>query len=297
MLGQSEKRWLALVALLAFLSLLASCNPKPTPHRTPEMQVTVMPTLSPEKLREAEKANERALAYHRERRLKEASQAYMEVLYLDPPREPTARGLELVKRFAPRLYTTPNEPFPLEDFAAIIHPEKPLIAYHMFWDDDIDYPDDNDPTDHEVVWVRYDPTSLEVTEVFAYYHGRILSAQEAVEDAQAHAQRPRINVQWGKHGSLPVGWERLDGEDILHNMKRTYERLHREGHRLLDHPLAKNWPRRFEGSWEDFIDFSRPVDPLALIEAKGMVMVSRWNNAVIDQYFLPYNFYPKREWP
>ena len=28
-----------------------------------------------------------------------------------------------------------------------------------------------------------------------------------------------------------------------------------------------------------------------------MISVSRWNNAVINQQFLPYNFRPKTEWP
>ena len=290
------------MALAAILSLLAACGPTPTPLVVREkavVEATATPAISPKRLREAEKENERALAYHRERRLKEASQVYMEVLALDPPRQPSPEELELARRFAPRIYITPSEPFPLEDFVVIVHPDRPFIAYHLFWDDDIDYPEDNDPTDHEVVWVEYDPVTLEVVNVFTYYHKRILTTQEAVEDAHAHAQRPRIEVQWGKHGSLPVGWEGIKAgvEPIEEDMRRTYERLHEEGHRLLDHPLAKDWPRKFTGSWKDFVDFSRHIDPVELIAAKGMVMVSRWSNAVIDQYFLPYNFYPKREWP
>ena len=292
--------WPMIVVLaLAF----SACAPAPRAFEdTPTSEATATPTMVGARraaplLREAERKNETALRFHRRRCLKDASQAYEEVLRLDPPRPPSPAELKLAKRFAPRLYVTPNEPFILEDFAVIIHPDKPFIAYHMFWDDDIDYPADNDPTDHEVVWVKYDPASLKVTGVCAYYHGRILSTEEAVEDARAHAQRPRIEVQWGKHGSLPVGWEEINGGSILRDMKRTYERLHEEGHRLPDHPLARGWPRKFEGSWEDFTNFSKLVDPLKLIEAKGMVAVSRWNNAVIDQYFLPYNFYPKQEWP
>jgi len=244
-----------------------------------------------------EEYDRRARWYHDERRLKEASADYAEVLRLDPPREPTEEELALIRRFTPCLYVTPSEPFPLVDFAAIMHPDKPIISYHMFWDDDIDFPSDNDPCDHEEVWVEYDPKTRDVQEVYTYYHGRILHTREAVEDARQHGGRPRINVQWGKHGSLPVGWEKMLGTAIYQDMRRTYRRLHTEGHRELNHPLARNWPRTFEGSWEDFIDFSKSVEPLELLDAKGMVMVSRWTNAVIDQYFLRYNFRGKKEWP
>ena len=30
-----------------------------------------------------------------------------------------------------------------------MHPQRRLIAYHFFWEDDIDFPEDNDPCDHE----------------------------------------------------------------------------------------------------------------------------------------------------
>ena len=241
--------------------------------------------------------NEQAVALHRERRLKEASELYAQLLKLEPPREPTEEERALTLRYAPRLFVTPTEFFPLKDFAAVLHPERPLIAYHMFWEDDIDYPDDNDPCDHEVMWVEYDAASGEVTGVYAYYHKEILSSQDAVADANAHDGRPWIGVQWGKHGSLIVGWEKMRARSIWLDMKSTYRRLHTQGHRQLDHPLARGWPRTFEGSWDDFVDFSQPVEPREWLETKGMIMVSRWPNAVIDQYFLPYNFYPKPEWP
>ena len=65
--------------------------------------------------------------------------------------------------FAPRLVLVRGEFFPLKDIAAILHPEKPIIAYHLFWEDDLGFPSDNDPCDHEVVWIEYDPASLRVT--------------------------------------------------------------------------------------------------------------------------------------
>ena len=247
----------------------------------------------------ATRKNRRAVAYHKERRLKEASALYVEVLRLDPPRQPTTGELARAKKYVPILYVTPTEPLPLRDLAVILHPERPLIAYHMFWEDDIDYPDDNDPCDHEVVWVAYDPENGRGTSVYAFYHNRLLSSQKAVEAANQNGGSPAIYVQWGKHGSLPEGWEslRVRWESIATDMRRTYERLHTKGHRALDHPLARDWPKKFDGDWEDFVDFSQVVEPLEWIEAKGMVMVSRWCNAVINQHFLRYNFFPKWEWP
>ena len=75
----------------------------------------------------------------------EASREYARALSLDPPRTPSAGELETIRRFAPRVYTTPAESFPLKDAAAVLHPSERLIAYHLFWEDDIDFPDDNDP--------------------------------------------------------------------------------------------------------------------------------------------------------
>ena len=47
----------------------------------------------------------------------------------------------------------------IRDLVAIHHPVQPWIAYHLFWGDDIDFPEDNDPADHEIVWVAYDPAT------------------------------------------------------------------------------------------------------------------------------------------
>ncbi len=91
--------------------------------------------------------------YHENRRLNEASREYARALALDPGRELTADEWTLARRFAPRLYTTPTEFFGLRDAAVVVHPDRRLIAYHLFWDDDIDFLEDTDPCDHEVIWV------------------------------------------------------------------------------------------------------------------------------------------------
>jgi hypothetical protein len=261
--------------------------------------------------------NQRAIAHHTRRSLDDASREYARTLELDPPRELTAAQWALIRRFAPRLYTTPAEFFPLKDFTVILHPAERLIAYHFFWGDDIDFPEDNDPCDHELIWVKYAGDNETLEGVWAYFHGRILAGGEtALRDARRHAMRPRVNVQWGKHGSLLAGWEQMkiiaeggDAERKYYPLEQsitlkqynegTYRKLSTEGRRLPDHPLGARlgWPPKFTGRWEDFTNFSRLIDPLTMLGKTKMARVSRWNNATIDQHFLAYNFRPKTEWP
>jgi glycerophosphoryl diester phosphodiesterase len=255
-----------------------------------------------------------ANAYHLQRRLDEASVQYGELLNLEPATTPSADQRAAILRFAPRVFQVSGDPFGLKDVAAIHHPTAPMIAYHFFWEDDIDFPEDNDPCDHELVWVRYDPNSMKVVSFHTYFHERILSSPDAIADAARNEQRPRVNVQWGKHGSLPHGWEKLsirpDAGDIERNYLEldklvsladynmaAYRKLHTEGRRLPDHPLGRNWPRRFEGDWSDFVAFNKAIDIRPILKKKDFMAVSRWNNAVINQRFIPYNFRPKTEWP
>lgn len=263
----------------------------------------------------AEARHQRGVEYHLRRCLEDASREYARALELDPPRELNAEEWRLVRRFAPRLYATPSEVFPLKDFAVILHPADRLIAYHFFWEDDIDFPEDNDPCDHELIWVKYSADKNSIENVLTYFHGRILEGGEAaINDARAHAMRPRVNIQWGKHGSLPVGWEKApivanqgDAEKKYYPLDQTitlkqyqegtFRKLSEEGRRLADHPLGVGWPRKFNGKWEDFVNFSRFIEPLRLLDRTKMARVSRWNSATINQYLLTYNFRPKTEWP
>ena len=263
----------------------------------------------------AEAHHRRGVEYHLLRCLDDAGREYARALELDPPRELNAEEWRLVRRFAPRLYATPSEFFPLKDFAVILHPADRLIAYHFFWEDDIDFPEDNDPCDHELIWVKYSADKNSIENVLTYFHGRILEGGEAaINDARAHGMRPRVNIQWGKHGSLPVGWEKapivanpgaaekkyypLDQTITLKLYQEgTFRKLSEEGRRLADHPLGVGWPRKFNGKWEDFVNFSRFIEPMRLLDRTKMARVSRWNSATINQYFLTYNFRPKTEWP
>lgn len=244
-------------------------------------------------------------AYHLMRRLMEASMEYEIMLKLNPPRLASEDDLKLADRYAPRLFVNPKEFFKLKDLVAVIHPKKPIIAYNLFWEDDIDYPGDNDPSDHEVVWVEFNKKKGEVTGVYTYFHKAILSTEEAVKDANLHHQRARINVQWGEHGSLPLGWEKLYLEAIfekivkrikIKNMAKRYQELNKSIKNPY-HPLAKDWPKKFTGNYKDFITFTKYIEIRRFLTKKKMVITSKWPNAVINRYFLSYNYFPKKQWP
>jgi hypothetical protein len=235
-------------------------------------------------------------AAHDKRCLNEASSFYRDALALDPPTSPLAEQSTLIMKFAPRLHTVPGEFFPLKDIVAVMHPDKPVIAYHLFWDDDIDFPADNEPADHEIVWVEFDPATKAVTQISTYLHGYIVHGEEAAAEANVHGGRPWVGVEWGKHGSL--AWGAADGSEgagkVLHH---NWTALHNEGRKRQDHPLARGWPLKFTGDFSAYKNFSVELDPRDLLQERKLTIVSRWPNAAINQHCLRYNFAPKTEWP
>ena len=108
-------------------------------------------------------------------------------------------GAILARSLAPVLYLQRDERFPLSRVVAIVHPTKRVVAYHLLWRDDLNgsWIPFTVPTDQEIVWVGYNQSKAP-TDVWTYWHGTIL-----------HTSWPRsqvaIDVQWGKHGSLPRG--------------------------------------------------------------------------------------------
>lgn len=271
--------------------IIARANPVNTSGADPALDLEELGLESWEPFQREELVllNRRAFTHHWPlRRLAEASRDYARLLELNPPRRPTRDEEGTMLKLAPLLSTHPEEPFALSDVVALHHPTRPLIAYHLFWDDDIDFPEDNDPADHEVVWVAYEPLSGRPTHLHAYFHGRILNA-EFRED------RPTFAVEWGKHGSLPMDRNGLAANPP--NLQTHWSRLHERGIRFADHPLASRWPKRFNGDWRDYLRFQRTVDSRALLERRRLLWVSEWANATLDQYALTYNFAPKIEWP
>ena len=101
---------------------------------------------------------------------------------------------------APVLYIQRDEWFPLERVVAVIHPVRQIIAYHLLWRDDVNgsWVPFTVPTDEEIVWVGYDSTRAP-TDVWTYWHGTLLHTDWRDRGQVA------IDVQWGKHGSLPRG--------------------------------------------------------------------------------------------
>ncbi|MBL9134370.1 MAG: hypothetical protein JNK85_00815 [Verrucomicrobiales bacterium] len=255
---------------------------------TLDLEILALPGLEPFPDRELELLNQRAFQLHTQRRLGEASADYARLLELAPATDPTPAEIDLILRQAPVLLTHPEEPFPLRDVVAILSPDRTTIAFHLFWEDDIDFPEDNDPTDHEILWVTLADGPARAPTVATYFHGRLLSAPTSGTPTM-------IGVEWGKHGSLPMTAQGLVTEPpSLQNHWRT---LHDKGIRLPLHPLARRWPKRFEGDWNEYRRFERRVETRPFLESRRLLWVGRWANAILDQHALPYNFAAKTEWP
>jgi hypothetical protein len=109
-------------------------------------------------------------------------------------------SVELARSLAPTLYVQRDEWFPLDRVVAVVNPHRPIIGYHLLWRDDIN--GSGIPftvaTDEEVVWVGYDSTHA-ATDLWTYWHGTI------VHTNWRDRGPPAVDVQWGKHGSLPHG--------------------------------------------------------------------------------------------
>ena len=105
----------------------------------------------------------------------------------------------LARALAPVLYVQRDEPFALDRVAVVVHPTRPIIAYHLLWRHDINgqWLPWAKPSDEEVVWVGYDSITAVPRDLWTYWHGTILHTPWA---AGVH---PAVDVQWGKHGSLP----------------------------------------------------------------------------------------------
>ncbi|XJZ26609.1 tetratricopeptide repeat protein [Bacillota bacterium Lsc_1132] len=238
--------------------------------------------------------------YHLDGYLRKAGELYRKVLEMDPLIPLTEKEERFIQKFCPILMVTPKEYFPLKDIVAVHHPSKPIIGYHLFWEDDYDFPDDYEPCDHEEVWIEYDPEAEVVNNVMCWFHARVLDSEHAVKEAHNNQQRAIIRIEWGKHGSLLCGWENmkepLTSVSLSQWLKETYNQVKRGG-RVPSHPLKKFWPTGFDGSFEEYTDFYVEVDPLDLLKKKPLMFKSEWVNAVIFTNALLYNFHPKMEWP
>lgn len=110
-------------------------------------------------------------------------------------------GVALAESLAPVLHIQRDEPFTLKRVVAVIHPSRPIVAYHLLWSHDINgqWVPWSKASDAEEVWVGYDTATHLPTDLWTYWHGDILHTSWAGKG------RPQVSVQWGKHGSLPYG--------------------------------------------------------------------------------------------
>lgn len=109
-----------------------------------------------------------------------------------------AAEARLARSLAPVLYLHRDERFALERVVAVLHPEEPVIAYHLLWRDDVHgaWIPFTTPTDQELVWVGYDATGAP-TQLWTYWHGKVLRTDWRDRGPVL------VDIQWGKHGSLP----------------------------------------------------------------------------------------------
>ena len=164
-------------------------------------------------------------------------------------------GAILARTLAPVLYLQRDERFPLTRVVAVVHPSHPIVAYHLLWRDDVNgsWIPFTVATDQEIVWVGFDESGAPV-DVWTYWHGTIL-----------HASWPKsqvaINVQWGKHGSLPRGMVESDLPstrtlNVFYAMTRLLVPDMILGRTMREGPVL------FPYSYRRYRDFSR-VLPLA----------------------------------
>jgi len=190
---------------------------------------------------------------------------------------------ELALRFAPRLYIHPKEPYEIMDIVIIIHDQKPIISYHFVWEDDAISPKSGHNSDHEIAWIEYDPVSLNVVNVWSIWHRSILNTYDSIEDAKANGQRPAFFVQWGQHGLLPVGWEKISTAKLSAELHAHYAIV--KTRNLL----------RFQGDYSDYITFSKITDSRKYINPKMIISAEDSNKVLKDM--LPYKFRIKKPWP
>lgn len=185
------------------------------------------------------------------------------------------------------MYLQRDEWFPLSRAVAVVHPGRPIIAYHLLWRDDVhgSWIPFTVPTDEEVFWVGYDTTGAP-TDIWTYWHGDILHADW-------HGRgTPGIDVQWGKHGSLPRGVIESDLPRL--RTLNIFYALHFIGlPDILLGKLTRPGPTGFFHSYARYRDFSRSFrlgDSLDVV-----VRVADPTDALASVFGRPYS--KKKPWP
>jgi hypothetical protein len=199
---------------------------------------------------------------------------------------PTDNEALLARRLAPVLYLQRDETFPLERVVAVLHPTRPIIAYHLLWRDDVhgSWIPFTVPTDEEVLWVGYDSTYAPV-DLWTYWHGRIL-----------HAAWPRsqvvVDVQWGKHGSLPRNVRQSD-LPRPQSLNFFYAMTIFGEPDILLGDLTRKGPLCFCHGYDRYRQFTRPILLSGRIDA---VVKAEDASAVLREVF-GHKYSNKNRWP
>jgi hypothetical protein len=166
----------------------------------------------------------------------------------------------LARRLAPVLYLQRDETFPLARVVAVLHPSRPIIAYHLLWRDDVhgSWIPFTVPTDQEVVWVGYDSTYAP-TELWTFWHGRILHTLWP-------KSRVAIDVQWGKHGNMPRNVKQSDLPKPQ-TLNFFYAMTFFGALDILFGDLTRKGPLCFCRSYRRYLQFTRPLMVAERIDA------------------------------
>jgi hypothetical protein len=198
----------------------------------------------------------------------------------------TDSGALLARSLAPVLYLQRDETFPLSRAVAVLHPSRRVIAYHLLWRDDVHgaWLPFTKPTDEEIVWVGYDATNAP-TELWTYWHGVVL-----------HTPVPKtqvaIDVQWGKHGSLPRGLRESD-LPAPRKLNEFYALTIVGLPDILLGDLSRKGPLGFFHGYRRYRDFNRPI--LLADRLNAVVRLENPDPALRLVFGVPYSH--KRAWP
>jgi hypothetical protein len=205
-----------------------------------------------------------------------------------------AAGLSaLAIRFAPILYVHPEEPYHIMGVIAVLHPARPLIAYHVFFDDDAFLAGRGKSLDHEIVWIEYDPVTLKVTDVLTLWHRTVLRSGLPLMETTTPDGRARIDVQWGQHGMLPFGWKELVTARPRLELRMHYELVHNVNR--VPKASATKPIVFFGGSFDEYIEFSVPIDAADYIHEPDVVRVEHSLEHIISR--TGKTLILKKEWP
>jgi hypothetical protein len=167
-----------------------------------------------------------------------------------------------------------------------LHPTRPLIAYHLLWRDDAHgaWVPFTKPSDQEIVWIGYDSTGAPV-DLWTYWHGDVL-----------HVSWPKrqvlVDVQWGKHGSLPRG-TRPRSLPATRSLESFYLLTWAGIPDLWLGRLSRRGPLCFCGSYARYVAFTTPV---GLADRLDLIVRAEDPAEVLRSVFGE-RYSRKRNWP